>query len=219
MSLSHISLTLRTCTRVIAIFVAMACVPFIASARNAADFLVNAPSQVIALLDSTTRLDMLDYFHNGLQTTSANALGGSAKLVSVEPRKVELQQTRDSGIQLCLVPNKGDTVIAVIETLLLPLPDSKLTLYSKDWKPLAKQPASLCPMDFVSKENRRKARKAAMPELLFVKIDFNPANDTFTFRQNAPAYYIGTSKPEGIELMDHSITMQLKGHKLKQYKP
>lgn len=97
---------------------------------------VTAPRDVIVTIDSLTRLDMLDYYDSGSTIASRNKLGGASQVKLVTDDAITISTSGSSEITIRLLPVKGDTLIMVTGTLILPAPDSKLTLYDKGWTAL-----------------------------------------------------------------------------------
>lgn len=104
-----------------------------ASALTARDAFVTAPRDVIAAIDSITRLDMLDYFASGSSVASRNAFGGDAMVKSLSDGSITVGTSVSSEVTIALLPAGRDTMLLVINTLALPVPDSKATVYNRDW--------------------------------------------------------------------------------------
>lgn len=189
-------------------------------ARTAADFFVSAPDEALILIDRNTRMDMLDYFNNNLATSSSNMVGGSARILANQPDLIEMTVGRDSNVKIAVVPELRDTLIAVIETVLTPVPDSYVKFYTRNWYPIKySTPAMPSAMDFVPKELRKEAAKAVMPDVCFVVADYNPAERTFKMRNTTPAYYTDRDRPDGLALMRDSIDMVFGGRRFIEVKP
>lgn len=95
---------------------------------------VEAPRNVLPLLDRNARLDMLDYFNSGLTTKTSNKLNGSSAVTAVSHEQVAVQMTDASTCHIAVIPASKDSLIAVITTVSTPAPDSKMTVYSSDFK-------------------------------------------------------------------------------------
>lgn len=108
-----------------------------ANARNAKDFFVSSEAeQAIALLSNNTRMDMVDYYENGMPNISANDMGGSARITKMDNSSVCYEITTETPCQFAMLTAQSDTVLMVIETVLLPQADSHISFYDKNWKPL-----------------------------------------------------------------------------------
>lgn len=198
--------------KVVAISVAATFAP-LAQARTAADFFVDAPAGVMPLLEHNARLDMLDYFRHQLQTPTANVMDGRSRILAEDPARIDVQISRDATVQLAVIPLKADTLIAVIETVLTPVADSGIRFYHTDWKPVKRQPLMPAMADFVPQEKRRETSAAEMPEVLYMKADYDPSTGLFTFVNTTAAYYTEFDRPEGLALMRSSVDMRFDGKK------
>lgn len=108
-----------------------------ANARSAKDFFVSSDaSQAIPMLSNNTRLDMVDYFESGLPHTSANDMGGEARITKIDPENVHFEITSETPCQLTMLTAQSDTVLMVIETVMLPQADSHISFYDKNWNEL-----------------------------------------------------------------------------------
>ena len=70
------------------------------SAQSAADLFTSAPQKIFPLLDRNTRLDMVDYFKNGMATPSQNQLDGRSAITEMTPESITVKMTDSSAIQL-----------------------------------------------------------------------------------------------------------------------
>lgn len=100
------------------------------------DLFARAPRSVFPLLDRNTRLDMIDYHNSGLDTPSRNIVGGRSRITAVTNRSLDLSMSAASSYHMALLDARGDTVIALVRTVLLPTPDSDLSLYTTGWQTL-----------------------------------------------------------------------------------
>ncbi len=98
---------------------------------------IDAPQKVFPLLEQSVRMDMVDYFNNGLDTESANSLNGKSVITDMTPSVLSVKMTDSSTAQLALLKSGTDTVIALVSTVAAPGLDSNLTFYSSKWTPVA----------------------------------------------------------------------------------
>ncbi len=200
------------------ILLAAACAALTAEARTAADVFKEAPATVVPLLQTNTRLDMLDYFNSGLSTPSANTFGGRSRITAMTDRALTIELSRDASMQIALVANGRDTVIAVIETVLTPVADSSIRLFrAADWTELP-SPAMPGMAQFADPARRKELKTAEMPEYLFVRAEFDPETTLFRFTDTTPAYYTDADRPEGLRLLRQNIEMRLSGTKFTEKK-
>lgn len=191
----------------------MALLPLSMEARTAADFFVDAPLRQMLLLDRNTRLDMLDYFNIGMATTSTNTLNGRSKIVRNEPQLLVVETSASSAMQIALVKVKSDTLIAVIETVKTPVPDSSIRFYKSDWTLAKTQPDMPTYKSFITKDKKTVAKTATEPDMIFYTIDFDAERGEFVFLNTTTGYYVVADRPDGVDLMSPSIIMRYDGKK------
>lgn len=107
-----------------------------ATAQSAADLFTSAPQNIFPLLDRNTRLDMVDYFKNGMTTPSQNQLDGRSAITEMTPESITVKMTDSSAIQLMELKGSKGNIIALISTVATPGLDSNIRFYDPDWKPL-----------------------------------------------------------------------------------
>lgn len=201
------------------IFAALVCLAAgVAGAREARDFFVEAPPQVVPMLETNARLDMIDYFATGLSTPSANTLNGRSRITAISPEAVEVSMSRDATLQMVVVPSGADTTIVVIETVLTPVADSSVSLYrASDWKQLP--PVALPGAKaFLDPAKAKEARGVEMPSMMFVSCSYIPDSGLFRFTNNTAGYYTSVDTPEALKLLRPYVDMRLKGRKFTEAK-
>lgn len=92
----------------------------------------SAPRTVFPLLDTNTRLDMVDYFRSGMSTPSQNALEGKSQITELEPNYLSVKMTDSSTAQLVLLNDGKQGVAAIINTVATPGLDSSMRFYLYD---------------------------------------------------------------------------------------
>lgn len=97
-----------------------------------------APRELFPLLTDMTRLDMIDYYASGTRTASRNVLEGESRIEEMSPLKMKIKMSDVSEYVIAILPSKRDTVIAVVSTVMIPMPDSRLAFYNSDWEPSEK---------------------------------------------------------------------------------
>ncbi|MDE5981790.1 MAG: DUF3256 family protein [Duncaniella sp.] len=103
---------------------------------TAAKAFVDAPQKIFPLLESNVRMDMVDYFSNGLDTRSGNSLNGKSVITDLTPAVLSARMTDSSSIQLALLTSGNDTIIALVSTVAAPGLDSNIKFYNSKWQPL-----------------------------------------------------------------------------------
>ena len=186
-----------------------------AGARTAADFLLSAPYSGVPAIAERARLEMLEYFKGGSEARVKNVFGGSSKVAVNTPEYVTVDVSDKTQITVAVVPARRDTMIAVIETVLTPVPDSRVTFYSTDWKELAQQPGELTVADFVDRAALKADPEAEMPEFPFYTLTYMPDDNTFMAANTTPKYYAKVDRPSGLRAMKSAIRVRFDGKKWK----
>ncbi len=116
--------------RLIIFIAAMASFAMAYPQLTATEAFSSAPASVLPLIDYITRLDMIDYFNSGSATASKNVMQGQSRITALSPMSVSVSVTSGSECQIALLPMRGETVMT-------PTPDSRVSVYDRDWKPLS----------------------------------------------------------------------------------
>ena len=103
---------------------------------SAADLFTSAPQNVFPLLDQNTRLDMVDYYKNGMSTPSQNSLDGRSLITEMTLASLTVKMTDSSAMQIMELKGSKGTVVALISTVATPGLDSNIKFFDSDWKPL-----------------------------------------------------------------------------------
>lgn len=167
--------------------VVIAASAFNCAARSVKDFFVSAPRQVIPLLDKNSRLDMIDYFNSGLGTSTPNNLGGGSALTSLGDNRMDIKLTEGSNMELALVSAGTDTLLVVINTVLTPVADSKLAMYSPDWSANVTSRTFATPSlsDWLTQAgSKRSGDVAQVLPFMLVQYDFAPETGILTLTNN-----------------------------------
>lgn len=198
----------------------LATAAFAAPARTALDFFTDMPMGVLSLLSRTTRQDMIDYYNAGLATSSDNMYGGKSRILRVSDNSIDLLAGANSTATLAVLPVAADTVIALIETMRTPTPDSSVSFFrASDWSRLDVDTPAL--RDFLTPEGRKAGLKASdFPEMSFCTVEFEPETSEFIFRERTSQHY---AVPEGapveyraLNYLRPQISRVLRGTKLVQ---
>lgn len=172
------------------IVAAMAFAAVSATARTASELFASAPDNVIRLLPQSTRLDMLDYFNYGSTRASANSFQGEARMTAVSDAAVSFELDKGVEMQIAVLPAAKDTVVALVTTLRMPVPDSYIEFYNTDWKPLAKAPMTMPAYDAWLTPAGREARTDVELELPFMPVSatFDREARVLKLTNEAPMY-------------------------------
>ncbi len=106
---------------------------------NAGQAFIEAPREVFPLVNTMTRMDMIDYFESGSQTPSNNVMDGKSRITEMSPTQLKAELSPVSSYSLTLLPAGRDTIVAVIQTLSVPFLDSSIQFYDEQWDTLDKK--------------------------------------------------------------------------------
>lgn len=116
-------------------FLSLALLPLTGSARTIADFFASEPGNIFPLLTRTNRLDLVDYYKSGQTVAVPNNLEGKTSLLDMDSNYIKLQVSSGKVVEMrMMTAGRNDTVIAVIETVMTPVPDSRLTFWNPQWQ-------------------------------------------------------------------------------------
>lgn len=111
-----------------------AVLPSTVSARTIGELFGTEPGQIFPLLTRTNRLDMVDYYNSGQVVDMENNLAGESRLLELDSAYLKVQTSGSRVVEMQMRTVGKDTVITVIETVLTPVPDSRLTQWNVHWQ-------------------------------------------------------------------------------------
>ena len=112
----------------------LALLPLTLTARTIADFFASEPGNIFPLLTRTNRLDMMDYHKSGQTVAISNNLTGDSKLLELDSTYIKVQTSDAKVVEMLMRTAGKDTVITVIETVMTPVPDSRLSQWNSHWQ-------------------------------------------------------------------------------------
>lgn len=112
----------------------LALLPLTGMARTISDFFASEPGNIFPLLTRTSRLDMVDYYNSGKTVAIANNLEGESSLLQLDSAYLKVQTSKNRVVEMRMRTAGKDTVITVIETVMTPVPDSRLTQWNVHWQ-------------------------------------------------------------------------------------
>ena len=116
------------------LFLSLALLPMTGTARTIADFFASEPGNIFPLLTRTNRLDMMDYHKSGQTVAISNNLTGDSKLLELDSTYIKVQTSDAKVVEMLMRTAGKDTVITVIETVMTPVPDSRLSQWNSHWQ-------------------------------------------------------------------------------------
>lgn len=155
-------------------------------ALTASEAFVSAPSSVFPLLDKSTRLDMIDYFNSGSATPSKNKLAGQSRILSIGGNDLRFEMSNASRYQVVVLPYGSEEIIALIETVATPAPDSNITFFSTDWQKLASSCFEVPDLKaWLTKEgNKNREQVEMMVPFMLVGYEYDDGTQQLTLTNN-----------------------------------
>jgi hypothetical protein len=77
---------------------------------------------------------MVDYYNSGQTVAVPNNLAGESRLISLDSIYLKLQASASKVVEMRMMTAGKDTVIAVIETVMTPVADSRITFWNTQWQ-------------------------------------------------------------------------------------
>lgn len=159
------------------VFLSLALLPLVSQSRTIADLFASEPGNVFALLTRTNRLDMVDYYNSGQKVPIQNGLAGESKLLELDSVYLKLQASTGKVVEMrMMTAGRKDTVIAVIETVMTPVPDSRISFWNPQWQ-LFVRPSTFFKMpgidDFIKGKMPRELRADLQDTMIFPLIQLS----------------------------------------------
>lgn len=108
-------------------------------------------------------------------------------MTAVTPETMHIAMTEASTYQLSVIPASSDTLIALIITVSTPAPDSKMTVYTSDWKRNVTAEVFRKPLfrDWLNDAGRKNNDEVeALVPFLLIGYSYDPATMTLTLTNN-----------------------------------
>ncbi len=154
---------------------------------SAADLFSSAPQNVFPLLDQNTRLDMVDYYKNGMSTPSQNSLDGRSLITEMTPASLTVKMTDSSAMQIMELKGSKGTVVALISTVATPGLDSNIKFFDSDWKPLPTESYFVKPgwKEWLTDSGRQNQDEVTMQvPFMLASYRIDPESGTLTLTNN-----------------------------------
>ena len=146
-----------------------ALLPSTVSARTIADLFGIEPGTIFPLLTRTNRLDMVDYYNSGQVVDIVNNLSGDSRLLELDSTYLKVQTSNSRVVEMLMRTAGKDTVITVIETVMTPVPDSRLTQWNVHWQRFTSDKLFSMPAidDFIVGKMPRELRLDLQDQMIF----------------------------------------------------
>lgn len=184
------------------------------------------PTDMLPLLSVGTRLDMVDYYANGLPTRSTNNLDGPSIINTMTSNQLNAEVSEASAIQLTLLPGSGKHDIAALVTTysLNPSLDSKVEFMTI--RTDTAETVSLDPLDarklfseptfdqWLTPQGRKnRAEVVRLIPFLPVQYSVNPADNSLTAMLRLDGLVSDTDLETLAPLLQPSLTYKWNGKK------
>lgn len=160
---------------------------FRVNALTAEQAFVFAPESVFPLLNKNTRLDMIDYFNSGSATPSKNKLSGNSRVTSIKFNDLQFEMNASSSYHIVILHlNKGEEIVALIETVKTPATDSKISFYTTEWKKIDGKYFSEPELeDWLTSEGKKKIKDVeVLVPFMLVGYEFDTMNGELILNNN-----------------------------------
>lgn len=162
------------------VLLSMALLPLTGFARTVADLFATEPGNIFPLLTRTNRLDMVDYYYSGQLVPIQNNLTGESRLLELDSAYLKVQTSGSRVVEMLMRQVGKDTVITVIETVMTPVPDSRLTQWNVHWQRYVSDKLFSMPSidDFLVKKMSRELRADLQAAMIFplIQLTFKGEN-------------------------------------------
>ena len=197
--------------------------PSTLAARTIADFFASEPGNIFTLLTRTHRLDMVDYYNSGQVVDVPNNLAGEARLIELDSAYLKVQTSGSRVVEMLMRKAGKDTVITVIETVMTPVPDSRLTQWNVHWQQYISDRLFTMPAidDFIVGKMPRDLRLDLQDAMIFplIRLTFTGANhDTIEASHGLEQFLAPVEYKRFATYLKPSVRYRFNGLKIKPVK-
>ena len=201
----------------------LAMMPLTGMARTIADFFASEPGNIFPLLTRTNRLDMVDYYNSGQTVSIANNLTGDSKLLELNNNYIKVQTSGAKTVEMLMRTAGKDTVITVIETVMTPVPDSRLTQWNVHWQRFTSDKLFTMPGidDFFVKKMPKELRADLQDAMIFplIKLTFTgESHDTIEASHGLEQFLVSNEFQRFAGYLKPSLRYRFNGLKIKPAK-
>ena len=201
----------------------VALLPLAGTARTIADLFAIEPGNIFPLLTRTMRLDMVDYYNSGQQVTLQNNLTGESELVELDSTYLKVKTSGSRVVEMQMRKVGKDTVITVIETVMTPVPDSRLTQWNSHWQRFTSDRLFSLPSidDFIVKKMPGELRADLQDAMIFplIQLSFKGENHDIIEASHGLEQFLAPSEYKRFaDYLKPSISYCYNGLKIKRVK-
>ena len=202
---------------------ALALLPLSVGARTISDFFASEPGKIFPLLTRTHRLDMVDYYNSGQQVALINNLAGESELVELDSAYLRVKTSGSRTVEMQMRRVGKDTVITVIETVMVPAPDSRLTQWNVHWQQYTSEKLFAMPGidDFMVRKMPRELRLDLQDAMIFplVKLSFaGDGHDTIEASHSLEQFLAPSEYKRYTDYLRPSLSYRFNGFNIKPVK-
>ena len=205
------------------IALSVALLPLTGAARSIGDLFAEEPGTIFPLLTQTTRLDLVDYYLNGQTPTLTNNLTGECWLIEMDSVYLKVHTSGSREVELTMRKVGKDTVITVIETVMTPVPDSRLTQWNVHWQRYTSEKLFVMPGidDFIVKKMPRELRADLQDAMIFplIRLCFKGENHDIIEASHGLEQFLVPNEYKRFEpYLKPAVTYRFNGLKIKRTK-
>ena len=197
--------------------------PAAGSARTLADLFASEPGNIFPLLTSVNRLDMVDYYNSGQVVDIGNNLLGTSRLLEMDSTYLKVQTSASRVVEMRMRQVGKDTVLTVIETVMTPVPDSRLTQWNSHWQRYISDRLFSMPSidDFIVGKMPRELRADLQDAMIFplIQLTFKGENhDTIEATHGLEQFLVPNEYKRFAQYLKSTINYRFNGLKIKPAK-
>jgi len=197
--------------------------PLTGTARTITDFFASEPGNIFPLLTRTNRLDLVDYYTSGQMVAVANNLEGEARLLEVADDYLKVQTSDCRQVEMLMRMAGKDTVLTVIETVMTPVPDSRLTQWNVHWQRYTSERLFTMPTidDFIIGKMPRELRADLQDAMIFplIRLSFKgEGHDTIEATHGLDKFLVPDEYKRYAAYLRTSLNYRFNGLKIKSVK-
>ena len=98
------------------------------------DVFAQLPDSVLPLLTKNIRLDCIDFIENNMEARVKNRFNDHVVLEELTDDYLSIRTSESSKVEMKIIVQAGDSLIAVNRTYYGPVEDSEVRLYGMDWQ-------------------------------------------------------------------------------------
>ncbi len=142
------------------------------SAQTMSSLFISMPQHLTVYLDGGIKHDLVALWNDNRKATITNLMNGHSTLKVLSKDHFFLQSTESSSLEgKLLTVNDTTQVICLISTVYTPVPDSRITFYTKKWQKLKNTDYFIPPVwnDFLIKKTDVEYKDAYFLQYTFVQ--------------------------------------------------